>query len=151
MTKIDDRDWLLKAIDLSRRCPLSQKAFCVGAIIIGAKGDLISTGFSRERNPREHAEETAINKAIEQRTDLTAATIYTSLEPCSPRLSGSKSCTDLIIDCGIKRVVFALYEPPVFVACNGADRLREHRIEVVVMAEFAELVEEINKPVCAEK
>ena len=145
MSEIDDRNWLIKAIDLSRQCPPSQKAFCVGAIILGTDGALISTGYSRERNPREHAKETAINKAIEQGKNLAGSTIYSSLEPCSPRLSGAKSCTDLIIDSGIKKVIFALFEPPVFVVSNGTSRLHEHGIEVIVLEEFAPLVKKINK------
>jgi diaminohydroxyphosphoribosylaminopyrimidine deaminase/5-amino-6-(5-phosphoribosylamino)uracil reductase len=142
-----DRDWLQQAIELSRNCPPSQKAFSVGAIICGINGELIASGYSREQSSNEHAEETAIRKALEQGKDLSGATIYSSLEPCSPRLSGKASCTDQIIYSGIKRVVFALHEPPVFVVCNGAERLREHNIEAIIMDELANLVKEINQPV----
>ena len=62
MSPIDDREWLMKAIELSRLCPPSQKAFSVGAIIVGANGDQISTGYSRERNPRIRCD-SACNKA----------------------------------------------------------------------------------------
>ena len=151
MTRIDDRSWLSKAIELSRRCPPTEKAFCVGAIILGANAEVISTGYSRERSPHEHAEELAIAKAGEEGKDLSGATIYSSLEPCCPRLSGRTSCADLIINAGIKKVVFALYEPPIVVVCQGADRLRTNGIEVVVLGEFADLVKEINQKTLVSK
>jgi len=145
MSLAEDKNWLLKAIELSRNCPPSEKAFSVGAMIISSSNDFITSGYSRERPGNMHAEETAIKKAIEQGVDLSGSTIYTSLEPCSPRLSGKTSCTDLIINSQIKRVVFALHEPPLFVICNGAERLKEHSIAVIVIDELAKLVEEINK------
>jgi hypothetical protein len=40
-------DWegCLQAIELSRCCPPSASAFCVGAVIVAADGDIIATGF----------------------------------------------------------------------------------------------------------
>lgn len=145
MNILDDSKWLSQAIELSRQCPFTDKAFSVGAIIVSKSGELISTGFSRERNTNEHAEEIAIIKANEDGKDLSGATIYSSLEPCSPRLSGKTSCTDLIINHGISRVVFALCEPPLFVTCNGTARLSQHGIDVQVMEDFADQVKAINK------
>jgi diaminohydroxyphosphoribosylaminopyrimidine deaminase/5-amino-6-(5-phosphoribosylamino)uracil reductase len=139
MAKTDDRDWLIQAIELSRLCPPTEKAFSVGAIIVSADGELLSTGYSRERDVTEHAEERAIAKACEGGRNLSGATIYSSLEPCHPRLSGKTSCTDLIIRAGITRVVFALNEPPRFVICDGANRLKSHNIEVVLIDELAHL------------
>ena len=33
-----DREWLRQAIELSRCCPPSATAFCVGAVIVAADG-----------------------------------------------------------------------------------------------------------------
>ena len=145
MTKDNDEKWLLKAIDLSSKCPATERAFSVGAIIVGASDQMISSGYSRERNPSEHAEELAIIKALDSNESLNGATIYSSLEPCNPRLSGKTSCTDLIIQFGIKRVVFALHEPPVFVTCTGTTKLKDHGVEVVVLDKLADLVKLKNK------
>lgn len=142
-----DEKWLREAIELSRNCPPTNKAYSVGAIITGINGELISTGYSRERNESEHAEETAIAKAQEAGKDLRGATLYSTLEPCSPRLSGKTCCTDLIINAAIKRVVFALNEPPLFVVCNGARRLKEQQIEVCLIDTLAPLVKELNMAV----
>ena len=60
-----DRHWLAAAIDLSRQCPPSWTAFSVGAILVGAAGQVIATGYSREVDPGDHAEEVALRRATE--------------------------------------------------------------------------------------
>jgi 5-amino-6-(5-phosphoribosylamino)uracil reductase len=140
----NDAAWLLEAIELSRSCVPSPSAFSVGAIIVNAAGKRLETGYSREGEPREHAEEAALRKASTRGVDVRGATIYSSLEPCSVRLSGRRSCTDLIVDSGIARVVFALSEPPTFVHCEGAARLRAQGLEVVILDALADAVRKIN-------
>ncbi|HEY1643136.1 MAG TPA: dCMP deaminase [Streptosporangiaceae bacterium] len=58
-----DHGFLREAVELSRRCPPSDSAFSVGAILVGPDGAVIATGYSRELNPRDHAEEVALAKA----------------------------------------------------------------------------------------
>jgi diaminohydroxyphosphoribosylaminopyrimidine deaminase / 5-amino-6-(5-phosphoribosylamino)uracil reductase len=55
-----DQHWLREAIKLSRYCPPSTTAFSVGAVLVAADGRVLSTGFSREWDPRDHAEEVAL-------------------------------------------------------------------------------------------
>jgi diaminohydroxyphosphoribosylaminopyrimidine deaminase / 5-amino-6-(5-phosphoribosylamino)uracil reductase len=55
-----DLHWLQEAIKLSRYCPPSATAFSVGAVLIAADGTVLSTGFSRERDLADHAEEVAL-------------------------------------------------------------------------------------------
>ena len=143
----DDHTWLLKAIELSRRCPPTQRAYCVGAILVSAQGAQLSDGYSRENDPLVHAEESALAKAAATGVDPTGATMYTSLEPCSARKSRPRSCTELIIAAGIHRVVFALHEPPLFAECHGVELLQEAGLEVVELQDLGRLVEEINHEV----
>lgn len=144
-----DIDWLRRAIELSKHCPKSTGSFAVGAVIVARDGNLIGDGFSLELGRGWHAEEVAIHKAIQSERDLNGCAIYSSLEPCSVRLSGKKPCVDHIIACGCKRVVFALHEPPVFVDCKGDETLRELGIDVVRISELAPLVEDVNRHVIA--
>jgi len=139
-----DRRWLIEAIELSRNCPPSNTAFSVGAIVVGAEGRVLATGYSREGEPYDHAEETALRKIGVAASDLATATIYSSLEPCSARKSRPRTCTELIIAAGIRRVVFAWQEPDLFVNCVGAATLREAGAEVVEMPELADLVRDLN-------
>jgi pyrimidine deaminase RibD-like protein len=57
--------------------------------------------------------------------------MYTSMEPCSVRLSGKEPCVSRCVRFGVKRVVFAVREPPTFVRCHGVEELEEAAIEVV--------------------
>src|SRR5690242_6840972 len=115
MSDLDDRHWLEAAIDLSRSCPPSPTAFSVGAIIVSPTGEVISTGYSRETDPHDHAEEIALAKLDANDPRLPTATIYTTLEPCSKRASRPRTCTDLILAADIRRVVLAWREPSLFV------------------------------------
>lgn len=138
---MDDLRWLSLAVDLAGLCPPSQTAFSVGAVIVGPEGTELARGHSRETDPYDHAEEAALRKL---RTDLTAATIYSSLEPCSKRASRPKSCTQLILEAGIGRVVFAWREPPLFVNCDGVALLRASGVTVVELPELAEAARRPN-------
>lgn len=154
-----DARFLRLAIELSRSCPPASGAYSVGAIVTDAQGAVISTGYSREPlhglgDPdKNHAEEVALAKLAhgrrppnQHRDDprLKSATMYTSLEPCSPRASRPLSCTDHILAAGIPRVVLALREPALLAVCDGADRLRAAGVEVVELPELAEQVRAVN-------
>ena len=139
-----DRLWLTKAIALSRQCTPSHGAFSVGAIIIGENDDLISTGFSRETEPTIHAEEIAIARATASGKSLKNASIYTSLEPCSMRLSGKTPCMHHILAAGLNRVVFALSEPTTFVHCTAQEDLEAKGITVIHIESLGALVHEVN-------
>jgi len=144
-----DLRWLREAIELSWLSPPSDTAFSVGAVLV-LGGRAIATGFSRERDPHDHAEEVALAKAAENAGNtgnggnagigggLAEATMYSSLEPCRRRLSRPRSCSELIAAAGIRRVVLAWLEPPLFVPGGGARWLREQGVTVVEVPERAE-------------
>lgn len=138
-----DAHWLRAAIDLSRRCPPSSKAFSVGAIIVAADGEVVAEGWSRESDPVVHAEESALAKAAGD-SRLRGATIYSSLEPCGRRRSRPRTCADLIAAAGVPRVVFALREPSVFVEGRGAEALEAAGVIVVELPALASAVREVN-------
>ncbi|HZA18869.1 MAG TPA: dCMP deaminase [Pseudonocardiaceae bacterium] len=140
-----DRGHLQHAIELAQCCPVSPTAFSVGALIIDAEGSLLATGYSRETDPHDHAEEAALAKLGPDDARLGDATIYSSLEPCSVRASRPRSCTELILATPIPRIVFAWREPALFVDCQGAELLRAAGREVVELPEFAYLVRRTNR------
>ncbi|MGH3622533.1 MAG: dCMP deaminase [Sciscionella sp.] len=141
----DDRAWLERAIELSRQCPPSAAAFSVGAIVVGADGRELARGYSREGDDRVHAEESALSKLRDDDPRRATATIYSSLEPCSIRKSRPKTCTQLIMEAKLARVVFAWREPALFVAdCRGAETLADTGLEVIEMDDLAEAVQQIN-------
>ncbi|KAI9023083.1 cytidine deaminase-like protein [Phycomyces nitens] len=111
-------------------------AYCVGAVLV--KDDkVLSTGFSRELPGNTHAEECALAK-IDDKALYKGATMYTTMEPCSVRLSGNRPCTDRLIEADIKRVVLGIKEPPHLVVCTGISQLQSHGIQVQVVPNVAE-------------
>jgi pyrimidine deaminase RibD-like protein len=136
--------WLTMAIELSRRCPKSERSFAVGAILVDPGDRQLTTGYSLERGPGWHAEEVALGKAAEAGLDLHGCTLFSSLEPCSVRLSGKRSCCEHILAAGIPRVVFALEEPPLFVRCEGRAVLEAAGVEVIHLSDFGATVRAIN-------
>lgn len=139
-----DRRWLAKAIELSRRCPPSTTAFCVGALVVGPDGRVLGTGYSREDDPYDHAEEVALRRAVAAGASLSGATVYSSLEPCSVRASRPTTCTQSLLAAGVGRVVFAWREPEVFVDCRGAELLTAAGVDVVEVPDLAAAARSVN-------
>ncbi|KAI9216371.1 cytidine deaminase-like protein [Blastocladiella britannica] len=116
---------------------------------------VLSTGYSREIPGNTHAEEVCFLKLGDQAlalpdpvpgqspqwppevlaiTRAAGATVYTTMEPCSKRLSGRCSCTDHALALGVKRVVVGIAEPrDIFVQCEGIARLGEAGVQVTVL------------------
>jgi diaminohydroxyphosphoribosylaminopyrimidine deaminase / 5-amino-6-(5-phosphoribosylamino)uracil reductase len=139
-----DRDWLREAIALSRLCPPSATAFAVGAVVVAGDGSVLATGYSREGSPHDHAEEAALAKLDPADPRLAGATLYSSLEPCRFRASRPRPCAELIIAAGLRRVVIAWREPPVFAPGGGAALLADAGISVVEIADLAAQARAVN-------
>lgn len=125
-------------------------------------GDLapivLSTGYSRELEGNTHAEANALAKARAlTRQDLSSvlgspdasledlptidellsgSDVYTTMEPCSVRLSGLSPCADALIAARVKRCIIGVGEPADFVSCEGASKLEAAGIEVVWMKDI---------------
>jgi len=147
---VADRAWLARTIELSRRCPPSPSAFCVGAVVVAADGTVMATGYSREASPHGHAEEAALAKIDPADSRLAGATLYSSLEPCRVRASRPTPCAELIVAAGLRRVVTAWLEPPIFAPGGGAALLREAGITVVEVPGLAAEARAVNAAVLSE-
>jgi diaminohydroxyphosphoribosylaminopyrimidine deaminase / 5-amino-6-(5-phosphoribosylamino)uracil reductase len=134
-----DARWMRLAVAQAGRCPPSDTAFSVGAVVVGTDGTELARGFSREAgDPVAHAEEAALAKLAVDDPRLAGASIYSTLEPCSQRKSRPRTCTELIIAAGLARVVIAWREPALFVAdCQGYELLARAGLRVAELPEFA--------------
>jgi 5-amino-6-(5-phosphoribosylamino)uracil reductase len=141
-----DHRFLRWAVELSRLCPPSESAFSVGAVVVGEEGDVLATGFSREQEDHDHAEEVALRKLGPARYDprLRHATLYSSLVPCGARASRPVTCVQHIVAAGIPRVVFAWREPRLFTDGEGAEQLRAAGVAVTELPELAERARAVN-------
>ncbi|MFG2971592.1 deaminase [Streptomyces sp. NPDC048331] len=146
MTHADDVTWMERAIELSRKCPPAEGAFSVGAIIVGADGEELAHGYSRETDAHVHAEESALAKLPTDDPRLAGATLYSTLEPCSERRSRPLTCTQLILRSPIRRVVIAWREPSLLVAdCVGVETLRGQGIQVIELSGLRSQARAVNE------
>lgn len=92
----------------------------VGAIIV-KDGRVIGRGWTQPGG-RPHGEA----QALRQASDLAAgATLYTTLEPCAHPSDRGPTCSHIIAEAGITRVVYALEDPDSRTAGAGAQILRD--------------------------
>jgi riboflavin-specific deaminase-like protein len=131
------------AIELSRLCPPSESAFSVGAVIVGEDGEVLATGFSREQEEHDHAEEVALRK-LGPDPRLRHATIYSSLVPCGARASRPLTCVQHILAAGLPKVVFAWREPALFTDGEGAEQLRAAGVAITEVPELAARARAVN-------
>jgi 5-amino-6-(5-phosphoribosylamino)uracil reductase len=139
-----DRRFLSWAVELSRQSPPSASAFSVGAVVVAGDGEVLSTGFSREQEEHDHAEEVALRKLGYTDPRLRRATIYSSLVPCGARASRPVTCVQHILAAGIPRVVFAWREPRLFTDGEGAEQLRAAGLEVLEIPGLADRARAVN-------
>jgi riboflavin-specific deaminase-like protein len=144
-----DERFLRWAVELSRLSPPSPTAFSVGAVVVAEDGEVLATGYSREQEEHDHAEEVALRKLGSADPRLRRATIYSSLVPCGARASRPVTCVQHILAAGIPRVVFAWREPPIFAAGDGADQLRSAGVDVTEIPGLAGRAQAVNAHLAA--
>ncbi len=133
------QDYLHKAFLLAKGANLKQirPNPYVGAIVVSQLGEIIGEGYHQKAGEA-HAEVIAIQAALLKHPNLSEATLYVSLEPCS-HSGKTPACTDLIIKHKIKKVVIGSLDPNPLVA--GAKILADNGIivETFITPEIVEL------------
>ncbi len=138
-----DCNFMKRALANSLNAPVSAERYRVGAVVVTTQGEIFD-GYTGETSPAIHAEEEAITKALAAGADLHGSTIYSTVEPCTIRKSRPVSCASLIIDNGVRRIVFAMREPDRFALCQGVCVLSDAGIEVDEMTDYVDDVIAIN-------
>ncbi|GKT46498.1 bifunctional protein RIB2 [Colletotrichum spaethianum] len=126
----DHTAYLQYALSLAKRSPPKPTNYRVGAVIVNpANNTVVSTGYTLELPGNTHAEQCCFMKLAEQygvtEEELgsvikTPLALYTTMEPCSIRLSGNLPCTKRILQLRsfIKTVYVGVQEPEKFVKDN---------------------------------
>lgn len=110
----------------------------VGCVIVRG-GAIVGEGATGDGG-RPHAEEIALGIAGEM---ARGAAAYVSLEPCNVRSSGSLSCSQLLVEAGVTRVIVAC-EDPHPLGAHGVSRLGAAGVEVMLGVLHAE-AEALNR------
>lgn len=97
----------------------------VGCVILDKDGKVISEGL-HEKYGQNHAERNALLK-LDNAKDCT---LIVNLEPCS-HYGKTPPCADLIIEKGIKTVVYGMKDPNPIVSGRGLQKLKAAGIEVI--------------------
>jgi riboflavin biosynthesis protein RibD len=97
----------------------------VGCVIV-KDGVIVGEGATAAGG-RPHAEELAL---VAAGVNARGATAYVTLEPCAKRSTGTPSCSDILIQAGVARVVIAASDPHPFANGVGVERLRAAGISV---------------------
>ena len=98
----------------------------VGAIIV-RDGVILGRGYHKEYG-KAHAE---VNAFLDAKEDITGATMYVTLEPCS-HYGKTPPCVERIIENKISRVVIGMIDPNPLVAGKGIEKLKKSGITVTV-------------------
>lgn len=112
----------------------------VGSVVVHSN-TIIGEGWHRATGQL-HAEVNAINR-VRDRSKLSNATLYVSLEPCS-HFGKTPPCADLIISTGIKQVIIGSIDPNPKVAGRGIQKLIAAGCDVKVGV-LTEQCEDLNK------
>ena len=99
----------------------------VGCVLTDADGNVIAEAVTG-LGGRPHAEELALS-GVGGRVE--GGTAYVTLEPCRERSTGDPSCSERLIQAGVRRVVIAVRDPHPLGA-GGADELRSSGIFVEI-------------------
>ncbi len=128
-----DQRWMQHALALAERAERDDDEIPVGAVLVGADGELLAEGSNRniaESDPSAHAEIVALREAGRKLGNhrLIGTTLYVTLEPCA-------MCAMALVHARVKRVVFGACDPKTGAAGSVFDLLgserHNHRVEIV--------------------
>jgi diaminohydroxyphosphoribosylaminopyrimidine deaminase/5-amino-6-(5-phosphoribosylamino)uracil reductase len=120
LKKMDDSGFMRQALELAKKCEgFVEPNPMVGCVLV-RNGHIIGQGYHTQFG-HAHAEVEAIRSA---HTDLTGATCYVTLEPCS-HYGKTPPCVQAILQTGISRVVAAMRDPNPAVNGRGIQILQE--------------------------
>ena len=100
---------------------------CVGAVVV-QDGRIVASGWHTMCG-KPHAEVEALADARAKNIDLSACTLFVTLEPCN-HTGKTPPCTRAIIQAAIPHVVIGAMDPNPHVEGGGAEFLKKNGVEV---------------------
>ncbi|KAI1416525.1 cytidine deaminase-like protein [Hypoxylon sp. FL1857] len=133
----DHQSYMKLALSSATKSPPKPTNYRVGAVVVdAATNEILATGYTLELPGNTHAEQCCFEKLAEKHGVPISRlgevlpdgiVLYTTVEPCSRRLSGNLPCVDRILAIGnkIKTVYVGVYEPEKFVSINSSKQKLE--------------------------
>ncbi|HEU4851123.1 MAG TPA: bifunctional diaminohydroxyphosphoribosylaminopyrimidine deaminase/5-amino-6-(5-phosphoribosylamino)uracil reductase RibD [Telluria sp.] len=130
MQIIDDIDGMRLALEWARKgMYITSPNPRVGCVIV-RDGQVIGAGSTQPAG-QAHAEIMALRDAKQRGHDVTGATAYVTLEPCSHH-GRTPPCSEALVRAGLGRVVAAIGDPNPLVMGRGMEQLREAGIDTAI-------------------
>ncbi len=127
-----DRGWMRMAVDLGKRSQAEQgrstPAPKVGVVAV-KDGQLLGASFRGATAPQDHAEYGLVGIELRD-TDLSGATVFSTLEPCSHRSLGKTPCAQRLADRGVATVFIGMYDPNPVIYRDGWRLLRDAGVQL---------------------
>lgn len=121
--------FMLRAIEIAQRGAGNVAPNPMVGCVIVHNNQVIGEGWHRNYGGP-HAEVHAI-QSVSDKSLLSQSELYVTLEPCS-HFGKTPPCADLIIESKIPKVVIACLDPNPLVAGQGAKKLQDAGIEVII-------------------
>lgn len=139
----DDERWMRHALALADRAEREDDEIPVGAVLIGADGQMLGEGWNRnlaEHDPSAHAEIVALRHAGRRLGNhrLIGSTLYVTLEPCA-------MCAMAVVHARVARLVFAAADPKTGACGSVFDLIGDPRHNHRVIVENGLLAEEAGR------
>jgi tRNA(adenine34) deaminase len=143
VTPADDERWMRHALALADRAEREDDEIPVGAVLIGADGQMLGEGWNRnlaEHDPSAHAEIVALRHAGRKLGNhrLIGSTLYVTLEPCA-------MCAMAVVHARVARLVFAAADPKTGACGSVFDLIGDPRHNHQVVVEGGLLAEEAGR------
>ena len=142
----DHKSYMQLALSLAQKSPPKPTNYRVGAVLVDLDtNDILATGYTLELPGNTHAEQCCLLKLARQhgvdeenlRQVLPSnLALYTTVEPCSKRLSGNLPCAERVrrLAGSLRTVYVGVTEPETFVSQNtGKQLLQDSGISVVAV------------------
>lgn len=123
-----DQYWMQQALALAEQALYMTSPNPRIACMIVRDGVLLASGTTQQVGGP-HAEVMALRQASERGVDVSGATFYVTLEPCS-HYGRTPPCVDALIQVKPARVVVAMTDPNPLVAGKGLRKLQQAGIQV---------------------
>ena len=125
-----DKKWMERALELAKKGGASTLPNPMVGCVIVLNSEIIAEGYHKKFG-ESHAEVNALSMIPElSPEDLSKATAYVTLEPCS-NFGKTPPCANLLIERGVGRVVTAMEDPNSVVSGRGHQLLSDSGIDVV--------------------
>jgi len=139
-----DRQLMESAIGELKKCnPADPERIPKVGAVIAIDDEVIAAGH---RGDEDHAEKIALDKIAPER-DLSRATVYTTLEPCTHgvRRKEGESCTERLVRRQVKKVVIGILDPNQGVRGKGLLQLQAAKVEVELFPhDLAQCIRQLN-------